>query len=87
MYFSVAAFYNECNNTDCMVDKRLLIKFGKNLREERMKAGLTQDELSLEAGFPRSYIGKVERGEMNITLLSMHRIAKALHILVTRLVS
>ncbi len=52
-----------------------------------MKAGLTQDELSLEAGFPRSYIGKVERGEMNITLLSMHRIAKALHILVTRLVS
>lgn len=58
----------------------LLIKFGKIVREERFKRELTQQALADIAGFHRTYIGMVERGEKNLTLTNIRRIAKALKI-------
>ncbi len=58
----------------------ILIKFGKNIRNERMKRMLSQEQLAELANVHRTYIGMIERGEKNITLLNIERIAKALKI-------
>ncbi|MCA0250495.1 MAG: helix-turn-helix domain-containing protein [Proteobacteria bacterium] len=54
--------------------------FGKRLREVRQKANLSQEELADLAGLDRSYIGGVERGERNVSLVNIHKIARALKI-------
>jgi transcriptional regulator with XRE-family HTH domain len=63
----------------------LLVKFGKKVREERFKEGLTQEELGKIAGKHRTYIGAVERGEKNLTLTNLQKIAKALNVKTTKL--
>jgi len=60
--------------------KEILIKFGKKVREERTKLGLSQEELASRAGVHRTYIGMIERAEKNITLKNIGKIAKALNI-------
>jgi ribosome-binding protein aMBF1 (putative translation factor) len=56
-------------------DLRLL---GARIREMRQMRGLSQEQLALEAGLDRSYVGGVERGERNITFGSLCKIARAL---------
>ena len=60
--------------------KEILIKFGKKVREERIKQDLSQEELALKAGVHRTYIGMIERAEKNITLENIEKITKALKI-------
>ena len=60
--------------------KEVLIKFGKKVRDERTKLGLSQEELASRAGVHRTYIGMIERAEKNITLENIEKIAKALGI-------
>jgi transcriptional regulator with XRE-family HTH domain len=60
--------------------REILIKFGKKVREERMRLGLSQEELASRAGVHRTYIGMIERAEKNITLENIEKIAKALKI-------
>jgi transcriptional regulator with XRE-family HTH domain len=60
--------------------KRILIKFGIRVREERLKKGLSQEELAGRAGVHRTYIGMIERAEKNITLGNIEKLAKALKI-------
>lgn len=54
--------------------------FGKRLRELRKKADFSQERLALISGIDRSYIGGVERGERNISLINITKIADALNI-------
>lgn len=54
--------------------------FGMRVRELRKSKGLSQESLALECGLDRSYIGGVERGERNISLLNICRIADALSV-------
>lgn len=56
----------------------VLVKFGKRVREERRKAGLSQEQLAADAGLHRTYIGMIERAEKNLTLGNIEKIAKAL---------
>ena len=63
-----------------MWKKPLLVKFGERLREERLRKKLTQEELGRIAGMHRTYIGAVERGEKNLTLTNLLKIAKALKV-------
>lgn len=56
----------------------VLIKFGKKVREERMRLDLSQEELAAKAGVHRTYIGMIERAEKNITLININKIAIAL---------
>lgn len=58
--------------------EQILIKFGEKVREERKKKGLSQEQLAEKAGVHRTYIGMIERGEKNITLANIEKIAKAL---------
>lgn len=54
--------------------------FGENVRETRKKLGISQDDLAVRAGLHRTYIGAVERGERNITLVNAQKIAVALNV-------
>jgi transcriptional regulator with XRE-family HTH domain len=52
--------------------------FGQRIRAARKAKGLSQEELAFEAEIDRSYMGGVERGHRNPSLLKMCRIAKVL---------
>ncbi len=58
----------------------LLTELGKRVREERVKRGLTQEEFGKIAGMHRTYIGAVERGESNLTLTNLQKIADTLNV-------
>ena len=59
----------------------ILTKFGNRVKNLRLQKGITsQMELSLKAGLDRTYIGGIERGERNVALRNIEKIAKALHI-------
>jgi len=59
-------------------DPRVL--FGLRLAELRRARGLSQERLALESGIARSYLGGVERGQRNIALLNIYRLADALEV-------
>lgn len=58
----------------------LLLAFGSTVRAARFKRGVSQWQLALLTGLDRSYMGGVERGDSNVTLLKMHAIAQKLWI-------
>ncbi|WP_305368664.1 helix-turn-helix domain-containing protein [Photobacterium leiognathi] len=58
--------------------KDLAKRFGTNLRQKRRDIGVSQDQLALQADIDRSYIGRIERGEVNITLEKAYQLAKVL---------
>ena len=61
--------------------------FGKRLIELRKVKGWSQEALSLESGVARSYLGGVERGQRNIALVNICRLAKALDVSPAELLS
>ena len=65
-------------------DPRLL--FGKAVKKYRLAAALSQEKLAALAGIHRNYAGAVERGERNVAIINMTRIAKALTIPLSELV-
>jgi transcriptional regulator with XRE-family HTH domain len=60
--------------------KNIQKKFGTRLRQIRQNMGLSQEELAHLCNLDRSYVGGVERGERNISLVNIHKIADALNI-------
>ncbi len=58
----------------------LLIKFGDKLKTLRQEKGYSQESLALELCIDRTYIGKIERAERNISLKMVDKIAKALNV-------
>jgi len=52
--------------------------FGRRVREARVRQGLTQQELARRAGMHPAYVGGVERGQRNVTLEVVERLARAL---------
>lgn len=55
-------------------------RFGKGLRDIRKAKGYSQESLADAAGMHRTYVGSIERGEQNISLDNIHKLAKALKI-------
>jgi len=53
---------------------------GFNIRKIREEKGLTQEKLAALADLHRAYVGQIERGEKNIGLKNLERIAKALKV-------
>lgn len=54
--------------------------FGQRLRTIRKGKGLTQEELADKAGLHFTYVGQIERGLRNPSLINLHKLAKALKI-------
>ncbi len=60
-------------------------KVGSNIRKYRVKKDWSQEQLAFEADLHRAYIGQIERGEKNIGLVNLEKIAKALDIGISKL--
>ena len=58
------------------MDMRALV--GTNVREARLAAGMTQEELAERSGFSQQYISGLERGKRNPTVVSVYELAQAL---------
>ncbi|MBL9089964.1 MAG: helix-turn-helix transcriptional regulator [Planctomycetaceae bacterium] len=61
-------------------DTKFLRRLGDRLRERREDRGLTQDQLAQQCGLHRTFIGSVERGERNIAVLNLRKIAQVLRV-------
>ncbi|SDT21726.1 Helix-turn-helix [Bradyrhizobium canariense] len=61
------------------------VVFGKNVRKFRQQRGLTQEQLAFEAEIDLTYVGGIERGKRNPSLVVMARIADALSVALTKL--
>jgi len=61
-------------------DEIFLLKFGKTLRRLRKENGLSQEDLANDCNIPISQIGRIERAEINTTLLTTLKLSKALNI-------
>ena len=59
---------------------KILEIFGETVRGIRLKRGLSQEKLAEKANLHRTYIGMIERGEKNITLINIFKISEALNI-------
>lgn len=67
-------------------EKRTLKKIGETIRIYRVKNEITQEELAYQSGLDRAYVGRVERGENNISILSLLKIAQVLKVEVSLLI-
>ena len=56
------------------------VRFGARVRQLRHELSLSQEELADAAGLDRSYMGGVERGERNVSIINVERIADALDV-------
>lgn len=56
----------------------IIVRVGFNIRKIREENGLTQEKLAAKADLHRAYIGQIERGEKNIGLINLEKIANAL---------
>lgn len=61
-------------------DQSFLRRIGDRVRDRRVSLGLTQAELADACGLHRTFVGSVERGERNLAVLSLRRIAQALKV-------
>lgn len=67
-------------------NKQFILFLGKKIRLEREKLGLTQEQMGKRLKMHRTYVGMVERGEKNISVVSLKRIAEALNTSLTNLI-
>ena len=65
--------------------KNEVLQFGKKLREVRLKKNKSQGDIAKVLGVHRSYISGLERGKRNPSLLTVHKVAKALGVSVNEL--
>ena len=53
---------------------------GKNIRETRKAKGFSQENLALQAKIDRSYMGRIERGEANITVDLLYKLSEVIKV-------
>ena len=77
----------DCRAIDCnfisfsvMASKIIRARFGNRLRLLRTSKGYSQESLADSAGMHRTYVGAIERGEQNVSLDNIAKLAKALKI-------
>jgi transcriptional regulator with XRE-family HTH domain len=61
-------------------EKILLTRIGNKLRTLRNENNLSQFDLSIEAGIPKNQVGRIERAEINTTVITLFKIAKVFKI-------
>jgi transcriptional regulator with XRE-family HTH domain len=68
-------------------DKKFLRELGERLRRRRQELNLTQEDLGHRCDLHRTFIGSVERGERNISILNLRQIAKILRVSLAKLLA
>jgi transcriptional regulator with XRE-family HTH domain len=68
-------------------DKELLKNVGRRIKDYRKRTGLSQEKLAFACELDRTYIGSVERGERNISVINLSKIANAFDVPVTDLLN
>jgi len=63
-----------------MPPTEILVAFGHAVRRLRVERGWSQERLAEEAGIHRTYVGDVERGLRNVSLVNIERLARALSV-------
>ena len=61
------------------------VRFGERLRAVRQQRGISQEKLAELAGLHRTYVSSIERGERNVSLVNIERLAAALGVAMTEL--
>jgi transcriptional regulator with XRE-family HTH domain len=61
------------------------IRFGRALRRQRQKLGVSQEAFADMCQLDRTYIGGIERGERNVALVNIEKIAKTLRLSIAQL--
>lgn len=67
------------------MSKKILKEFGLRIKELRQERGLTQEQFATKSGLHKNYIGMIERGERNPSLINIEIIAKGLEISISKL--
>ena len=65
--------------------QRIYAQLGTAVRRLRLDQGWSQDVLADKSGLHRAHIGEIERGETNVTLVTLKTLADALHVRITDL--
>jgi transcriptional regulator with XRE-family HTH domain len=65
----------------------IVVRFGQSVRNLRLRLGISQEELAERAELHRTYISGIERGARNVTLRNIERLAKALGVTTSDLLS
>ena len=60
------------------MEEDIRIRFGRKLRQVRTRTGISQEKLGALAGLHRTFISMVERGERNVTIATVEKLANAL---------
>ena len=66
-------------------DAKFLKRFGQRIRKLRRERGWSQEELAARCKLHRTYLGSVERGDRNISVISLRRLARALRVSLSEL--
>lgn len=61
------------------------VRFGKAVRQKRNRLGVSQEEFADRCGLDRTYFGGIERGERNVALVNIEKIARAFRISLSEL--
>jgi transcriptional regulator with XRE-family HTH domain len=61
------------------------IRFGRAVRHRRQKLGVSQEEFADMCGLDRTYVGGIERGERNLSLVNIEKIARTFQISLSEL--
>ena len=67
------------------MEKEILLQFGRRIRQLRKNDNLSQEQLAEITGLHRNYIGMVERGERNPSLLNINILAQAFQLSLSEL--
>ena len=62
------------------MENSVLKRFGNNVKRLRKSQGWSQEELAKRSGLHRTYIGSLENGGRNVSLINVERLSKALHV-------
>ena len=72
---------------DRVEPRRLQANLGRVIRDKRASLGFSQESFAHAVGLHRTYVGAIERGEQNVGVLNLARIANALDTPLSRLVA
>ena len=85
---SCASYRNDIDMPNLSKNRQapVLVALGEAIRRIRLAKDISQEKLALLAEVDRSYVGRVERGDNNVAILTLTRIANALEISVAKLI-